>query len=74
MFGRQKLLDAIEAILRRHTWRKDLRIEQLERELKDARTWLGKVRDKNSALRRERRDLREAIKIHEDGGSSNSAG
>ena len=61
MFGHKKLLDALEVLLKQHTWRQQWRLEQLERELLDARTWLGKVRDKNSALRRDRRRLRSIL-------------
>lgn len=65
MFGKKKLLDAVEALLKRHTWQQNWRLEQLERELKDCRTWLRKVRDKNSVLRRERRELRELLDAHD---------
>lgn len=65
MFGRQKIIDAVEALLKRHTWQQNWRLEQLERELKDCRTWLRKVRDKNSVLRRERRELRELLDAHD---------
>jgi regulator of replication initiation timing len=65
MFGHKKLLDALEALLKRHTWRQNWRLEQLERELKDCRTWLEKVRDKNSALRRDRRHLRSILEAND---------
>jgi len=61
MFGHSKLIEAVEASLKRHTWQQNWRLEQLEREAKDLRTWNEKVRDKNSALRRERRRLRELL-------------
>ena len=61
MFGRQKLLDVIERVLKNYTWQQIQRIEQLERELENARTWAEKVRAKNSALRRDRRHLRSIL-------------
>lgn len=61
MFGHKKLLDAVEALLKRHTSRQSWRIEQLERALEDMRTWNEKVRAKNSVLRRERRRLRKLL-------------
>jgi len=64
MFGRQKLLDAVETLLKRHTREESWHIRQLERQLQDARTWLEKVRDKNSALRRDRRRLRSILEAN----------
>ena len=61
MFGHSKIIEAVEESLKRHTWQQNYRIEQLEREATDLRTWNEKVRDKNSALRRERRRLRELL-------------
>lgn len=59
MFGKtKKIIEAVEAALKRHTWNQDWRIQQLQREVQDVRTWNEKIRDKNSALRRERRRLR----------------
>lgn len=65
MFGTKKIITAVEAIVKRHTWQKDWRIQNLEREVEDLRTWNGKVRDKNSALRRERRRLRQLLDDHD---------
>ncbi len=61
MFGRQKLLDAIEGILKRHTTEQSWHVRRLERELLDARTWVRKVRATNSFLRRDRRRLRQLL-------------
>jgi len=61
MFGRQKLLDAIERLLKHHTWQQNWRIQELEKELLDARTWVRKVRARNSFLRRDRRRLRQLL-------------
>ena len=80
MFGHRKLLDAIERLLKDHTFRQQWRIEQLERELESARTWAEKVRAKNSALRRDRRHLRSILEDNDipwvretPGGRSNTS-
>lgn len=61
MFGGKKIVETVERLLKQHTWNQNWRIEQLEREVQDMRTWNEKVRDKNSALRRDRRRLRELL-------------
>lgn len=65
MFGREKfvaaVVAAIEDVLKRYSFHKDWRVEQLQREVDDLRTWNRKVRAKNSALRRDRRRLRELL-------------
>ena len=61
MFGYRKLLDALERLLKDHTFRQQWRIEQLELDLESARTWAEKVRAKNSTLRRDRRRLRSIL-------------
>jgi len=61
MFGRQKLLDAFERLLKHHTWQQNWRITELEKELLDAKTWVRKVRARNSYLRRDRRRLRQLL-------------
>jgi len=65
MFGHRKLLDALEQLLQRHTFQQSWRIEQLERELRDLRTWNEKVRAKNTILRRDRRRLRAILDQHD---------
>jgi regulator of replication initiation timing len=64
MFGGTKIIETVERVLKQHTWNLNWRVEQLQREIDDLRTWNGKVRDKNSALRRERRRLRELLDDH----------
>jgi hypothetical protein len=64
MFGSKKLIETVERLLKNHTWQQADRIRGLEREVEDMRTWNGKVRDKNSALRRERRRLRTLLDDH----------
>lgn len=65
MFGSKKLLAEVQRLLKRHTWQQNWRIEQLERDLKDMRTWNEKVRAKNSVLRHERRRLRQILDDHD---------
>jgi len=65
MFGHKKLLDAVEALLKRHIREESWHLRHLEKELLDARTWLEKVRDKNSALRRDRRRLRSILEAND---------
>lgn len=78
MFGLTKAvlarIEELKASVERNVYKKDMRIEALERQLQDVQTWGSKWREKAKRFRRERRDLRAALKIHEGGESSNSAG
>ena len=65
MFGNKKQLDVIERLLRYELADKDRGIESLRRQLRDAKIWARKWRDKARYLRRERRRLLAELKLHE---------
>ena len=67
MFGIPQLRDSIEDLKREvknalspTSWK----MQGLERQVQDLHTWNEKIRDKNSALRRERRRLRQLLTDH----------
>lgn len=61
MFGTAKRLDSIEQSIRNELHDKDWRIQQLQREVEDLKSWGKKWREKAKYLRRKNRQLREQL-------------
>jgi len=66
MFGTSKIRAQLEEIVRelRELTRMSWRLEGLERENTSLRTWNEKVRATNSALRRDRRRMRQLLEAN----------